>query len=270
MHRRGISNIEYLPVNDHPYNDDQWLLEVQAAVASVTKTQAPPTLFGHLKEGNDYLKWFPQWKFRDVEAFGTYNGTAQREEMFMGRHPSVPPTVQADWDYFQKEKSLFANYPFPETLNFNCADAVVICAGHVLLIRRKFAPGAGSWALPGGFKNQNESFFDCAVRELFEETNLRVPEKIVRKSVTKSQLFDSPQRGCGIPRNTYAYMFEVSPDHPGNFGSLPRANGADDADDVRWVPLSLALNDYNLYDDHGSIVSALTGVSPTFAFQVRN
>lgn len=42
----------------------------------------------------------------------------------------------------------------------------------VLLIKRKVAPHAGEWALPGGFVRIDESVDACARRELSEETGL--------------------------------------------------------------------------------------------------
>ena len=183
--------------------------------------------------------------------------------MYETDDPALPRTVKDDFAYYEKEKKLFANYPFPETLNFNCGDAVVECQGHVLLIQRKHAPGAGAWALPGGFKNRDESFLDCAVRELIEETNIRVPEKVLRGSIVKTQLFDSPKRSFGIPRNTLAVYFRINPDPD---GKLPRANGADDAAECKWVPLTDVLNRYELYDDHASIISTVTGVVPMPGF----
>jgi bifunctional NMN adenylyltransferase/nudix hydrolase len=96
-----------------------------------------------------------------------------------------------------------------------------------------------------------------------EETNVRVPEKVLRGSIVKTELFDDPSRSFGIPRNTLAVYMRVNPDPD---GSLPRANGADDAAECKWVPLTDALNSYDLYDDHKAIISKITGVMPMPAF----
>jgi bifunctional NMN adenylyltransferase/nudix hydrolase len=261
LRNEGISNFEIVPLNDHPYNDSQWIADVRATAEHYA--MGTPTLFGHMKDGNDYLRWFPDWKFRDIEAQYNMNATQIRQRMFELKDPDMPETVRADYAYYEKEKATFGNYPFPETLNFNCSDAVLECQGHVLLIQRKYAPGAGSWALPGGFRNQRETFLDCAIRELQEETNVRVPEKVLRGSIVKTELFDDPRRSFGIPRNSLAVYMRISPNPD---GSMPRANGADDAAECRWVSLTDALNKYELYDDHAAIISKITGVMPLPAF----
>lgn len=261
LHTERIKNVEFVPLNDYPYNDTQWIADIRATAEHFEMDT--PTLFGHMKEGNNYLGWFPDWKFRNIESVYNMHATGIRERMFDLKDPDMPQTVHDDFAYYKKEKVTFGNYPFPETLNFNCADAVIECQGHVLLIKRKFAPGAGAWALPGGFKNRDETFLDCAVRELQEETNVRVPEKVLRGSIVKTQLFDSPARSFGIPRNTLAVYFRINPNPD---GSLPRANGADDASECQWFPLTKVLNTLELYDDHAAIISTVTGVVPMPAF----
>lgn len=261
MHKEWFTIV---PLNDYQYSDSQWITEVRTIADQYQLGK--PVLMGHTKEGNDYLKWFPDWGYREIPAVHNISATQVREEMFRNKDPRISAAVHDDWEYFQAEKEKFANYPYPETLNFNCADAVLECQGHVLLIQRKFAPGAGTWALPGGFKNRAETFLDCAVRELIEETNVRVPEKVLRGSIVKTELFDSPKRSFGINRNTLAVYMRINPNP--DF-SLPRANGADDAAETRWVPLVEALNDYELYDDHAAIISTMTGVMPMPALWVK-
>lgn len=261
LHNARVTNYEIIPLNDYRYSNTQWMSDVRATAERYD--MGSPILFGHVKEGNEYLNWFPDWKFKSIEAEYNVDASGVRQRMFDLKDPDMPATVQADYAFYQKEKVTFANYPFPETLNFNCSDAILECQGHVLLIQRKYAPGAGAWALPGGFRNRSESFLDCAIRELQEETNVRVPEKVLRGSIVKTELFDDPSRSFGIPRNTMAVYMRVNPNPD---GSLPRANGADDAALCKWIPLTDALNNIEMYDDHKDILSKVTGVNPMPAF----
>ncbi len=52
--------------------------------------------------------------------------------------------------------------------------AIVIKDNQVLLGKRKNAHGAGTWQFPGGHLEFNESIKDCARREVYEETGLRI------------------------------------------------------------------------------------------------
>lgn len=254
------------PLNDYLYNDSQWMADVAATIEALKvlvqqkhNTKVEVVLYGHQKDGNDYLNWFPQFEYVNVNSEILISGTQIRESFLH----LLPQSVQDDFNYFEKERKQFLSYPYPDSLNICCGDAVVECLGHVLLIQRKWAPGAGNWALPGGHKHTQETFLDCAIRELYEETNLRVPEKVVRGSIRGTKLFDSPKRSSGIPKLTQAVHIVLKPDQD---GSLPRARGQDDAQQTRWVPIAECLNSYQLHDDHGDIISQMTGVQPNLAF----
>lgn len=114
------------------------------------------------------------------------------------------------------------NYPRPAVT----ADCIVITKedAQVLLIQRGSEPYKGCWAFPGGFLNMNETTEECAVRELFEETGLKVDEVHQLGAYSK---VDRDPRGRTI---TVAYL--VILDQP-----MP-VIGQDDAALARWWPLS--------------------------------
>lgn len=264
--KQYFSNFSILPVNDYPYNDSEWVTDVRNTVDSVKEKVGwgKVALFGHYKKGNDYLNWFPEYIFYNIESKVDINATKIRESLFKENSPYLKQTVLDDFKYYEKEKELFKNYPFPETLNFNCGDAILECQGNIVLVKRKNSPGMGAWALPGGFRNvTDKSFKDCAIRELIEETGVKVPEKVLKGSIVGTKLFDSNTRSFGIPRNTLAVYIRIDLD---NDGKLPKLKPADDAADAQWFTLHEVLNSLPLYDDHKSIISTMTGVSPLPAY----
>lgn len=52
--------------------------------------------------------------------------------------------------------------------------AIIEKDGKTLLVKRKYPPFKGDWSLPAGFVEYGESPQDCAIRETYEETNLKV------------------------------------------------------------------------------------------------
>ena len=94
----------------------------------------------------------------------------------------------------------------------------------VLLIRRKNAPFAGAWALPGGFIEMDETLEASARRELAEETGVRTG-KLVQLAT-----FCDPGRD---PRGRTISVVYLARVHPKQL--KPRA--ADDAAEVGWFAL---------------------------------
>lgn len=94
----------------------------------------------------------------------------------------------------------------------------------VLLIRRLKDPFAGTWALPGGFVDENERLADAARRELEEETGVQV--------ATIEQLYTAGDPGRD-PRGwtvSVAYLAQMNSDEV-------KPVAADDAEAVSWFPL---------------------------------
>lgn len=66
--------------------------------------------------------------------------------------------------------------------------ALVLHGGRVLLIKRRCEPDKGLWALPGGLVNLGEKVVDAAVREIFEETGIKISIKRLIDVVDKISL----------------------------------------------------------------------------------
>uniref|UniRef100_V5EQ99 Nudix hydrolase domain-containing protein n=2 Tax=Kalmanozyma brasiliensis (strain GHG001) TaxID=1365824 RepID=V5EQ99_KALBG len=77
--------------------------------------------------------------------------------------------------------------------------------GHVLIGKRTGSHGAGTLALPGGHLELHESFFDCAAREVYEETGLILePPQVSAQSELLSH----------SPRQKHALLRTQSPSQP--------------------------------------------------------
>lgn len=117
--------------------------------------------------------------------------------------------------------------------------------GKVLLIERGWDPYKGSWALPGGYVDLGETSKIAAVRELEEETGVRVTEDDLRLI----DVFDNPNRDPRGRVVSVAYAV-----------SLPtgiEAAAGDDAVSIRWVSLkSAAAGEVDLAFDHHEVLKA--------------
>ena len=114
-------------------------------------------------------------------------------------------------------------YPRPAVTG----DCIVITKeanAKVLLIQRGDEPYKGCWAFPGGYMNMDETIEQCAIRELEEETGLKVNE--VHQIGAYSKV-DRDPRGRTI---TVAYLAII--DKPIS------VVGQDDAAKAEWWPIS--------------------------------
>lgn len=101
--------------------------------------------------------------------------------------------------------------------------AVVIEEGRILLVKRKYPPKKGNWAIPGGSVNLGESLQAAAEREIMEETGLIIEAK---EPVYTFDLIEHDSKGDVIFHYVIVDLLAeyVSGDlHP-----------ADDVSDARW------------------------------------
>ena len=142
-------------------------------------------------------------------------------------------------EYNQLLMAYTYKYPRPAVT----ADCIVItkeAEPKVLLIQRGDEPYKGCWAFPGGFMEIDETTEQCAIRELEEETGLKVDEVHQIGAFSK---VDRDPRGRTI---TVAYLAFVE--------APVEVKGQDDAANAEWFPLSALPV---LAFDHADIMKAV-------------
>lgn len=258
---------------DTIYNDQAWAVRVQAFVAKNTQPGDRVGIIGHKKDDSSfYLDMFPQWGFEDVELIEFLSAVNIRD-LFFKRDVNmafikgvVPESTfefllgfknKAEYEQIIRErefvetyKKQYASLPYPPI--FSTADAVVIQSGHVLLIKRRAEPGRGLWALPGGYVNANtdKSVEAAMLRELREETMIKVPTPVLKGSIVRSKVFDAIDRSPRGRIITHAFHI-VLPD-----GELPKVKGSDDAVKAKWIPISEVRSE-ECFEDHFEILNDL-------------
>lgn len=275
------------PVRDYHNTDQLWVSDVLNKIDDVANGTENICLIGNYKDSSSYyLKYFPQFEFKPIATKTTIDATTIRQNLFSNgkiAHDLLPYAVSEfllDFVYekatgwsdadngvsFTKRMSNLQNeYKFIEAYKlrhkfvdntitydpiFMTVDAVVICSGHVLCIKRKFNPGIGLYALPGGFIKSSERLKDAAIRELKEETGIKVDKTILENSIVESNLFDYPNRSLRGRTITNAYLIRLKD------GKLPEVKGNDDASKAFWIPISdVSMYSDQFFEDHTSIIN---------------
>lgn len=140
---------------------------------------------------------------------------------------------------------------------FLTGDALVVAAGHILLVKRRTYPGKGLYALPGGFFDawQDQTQIDTALRELKEETKIKVPYKTLKGSIVKVDEFGDFERSLRWRIITKCAYIKL------DGTTLPKVKGSDDAEVAFWLPLSeVEKNRHMFFEDHYSICSSFLGL----------
>jgi bifunctional NMN adenylyltransferase/nudix hydrolase len=263
-------------VRDHLYRDAQWLRAVQVAVEDVLP-QATSLRVGIAAgpETGDWSPSFPHWT-RARHPHASCPAAAELRHGLFQTPPDQPlpqslaaavpagtlkflqdfrrsqhfPALQAEFHAIERDRQAWRAAPYPPV--FVTTDAVVLCSGHILLVQRGHHPGKGLWALPGGFVDQQERLLAGCLRELLEETSLRVEPAALRAQ----QVFDAPDRSMRGRTITHAFHFDLGD------GTLPAVSGGDDASRAAWLPLAQFFRmEHELFEDHFHIVDSFLGGS---------
>lgn len=278
------------PLYDKTYNDSAWIKQVQDAVVQVGLEVANPDgfhlngladikvgLIGAAKDHTSYyLKMFPQWGSVDVSLEDIMHATVVREHYLDGSfqrymiqgtmvnkrvadflfdefiHTEEYQQLRRELQHVRDYKKAWAAAPYP-VKHVTC-DAVVEQSGHVLLVKRRAEPGKGLWALPGGHLEEHERLLDGVIRELREETMIKVPVPVLKGSIVQTQMFDDPHRSNIGRVITFAAHIKLPSE-----ASLPKVKGSDDAEKAKWVPIS-ELKENQFFDDHYHILCYFLGI----------
>ena len=283
------SRLILCPLSDYTYNDTAWIKAVQTTVDDAVYDHSGPGdhkigLIGHSKDHSSYyLSLFPQWGAVDVPAFTErhlFNATEVRHAFFddepdpahvdelwngmpaavtrflMGFRDTDPyHHLKGEHDYvvtYRRDHS-YANAAIDYRATHTTVDAVVVQAGHVLLIERDTHPGKGLTALPGGFINEDETLRTGMLRELREETKLRVPPPVVAGNIVHQEVFDEPNRSSRGRIFSHTFLISLPPQKDG----LPKVRGGSDAKRAWWQPLS-SLREQDFFEDHYHIIRHMT------------
>ncbi|QDJ96392.1 bifunctional nicotinamide-nucleotide adenylyltransferase/ADP-ribose pyrophosphatase [Xanthomonas phage Xoo-sp13] len=290
------ARVLFVGAEDFLYSDADWFTNVSRLIRDVAQAEFGPDARTALialnkDESTYYLNYFKNsmdmLTMREVKVGGddapSLSATKIRELYFEGYLDFISQVVTPGTLNFLKEfykteayaelrteyddavayQKMFENVPYGNT-NFLTVDSIVVQSGHVLLIQRKESPGRGLWALPGGHLNNNERFLDGAIRELREETGLKIPEKVLKGSIFHEQVFDHPDRSlrCRVKGKrgrtvTMAFGFKLD-----DAEKLPRVKGLDDAAAARWIPLEEVMDTMRdqLFEDHWDLIKRFSNL----------
>ena len=263
-----LPHVSFVHMNDYLYNDNLWVSTLQSKIGEATDYAENVALIGYdSDETSYYLKLFPQYKSVQCGTEHNFHATQVRDLYFSqdaAYENMVPEQVvnylrgfreTAFFSYVKQEKDFVDNYkeqwrgaPFAPI--FMTVDNVVIKSGHILVVNRKHNPGKGLLALPGGFVNQKEKLQDAALRELKEETGIKINIPDLKKCIVESKVFDDPYRSARGRTITNAYLINLG------MGQLPQVKGMDDAERAQWLSLSDFHSMSNeFFEDHWHIIS---------------
>lgn len=180
------AKIEYILQPNSNYNFNWWVKDIQEQVGKLTKPGDKIGIIGHKKDSSSYyLNYFPQWEFIELpELEEGLSATSVRNLYFMDATAVIPelgvPKDVKDWlnnwkrtnrtifETIKDEKKFIVEYkkkwenaPFQPI--FVTTDAMVLCKGHILLIRRRFNPGKDLYGMPGGFIDPTEYLKDLSL-----------------------------------------------------------------------------------------------------------
>ncbi len=268
-----------------------------------TGEDARISLIGHAKDKSSYyLRLFRQWNSIETGNFRNISATDIRRDYFSADSEVVDRMFERaitddllhvstiNWmrsfqktehyaylineqKFADKARAVWTKESWPDCRNTVCGDAMIHQGGYVLLIKRAQAPFKDLWALPGGHKEITETVLECALREGYEETAIKVPRTVFERSLVAQDYFDAPHRdprGCYI---SHVFLFNLVPPVPvydttksdaenrrrvKDALALPKVKGMDDAAQAKWWHVSEITRPMMAFDHYSVIRKMIT------------
>jgi len=274
------NRLRFARLEDYYYNNLRWIAGVQKAISDHIGASKDVKLIGFKKDASSfYLNLFPQWgPCLEPKIDINLDASRVRDLMFtqdkIGIKNFLPEPVYVGiaawmeteefkrlhdeqhfiWDEQEKWRDRLHSIGVKHPPTFNTVDAVCICSGHILVVRRGGKYGRGLIALPGGYLDVEETLEKSCIRELKEETSIRLARSYLTNSIVDQGTFDHPLRDLRGRVITQAFCLKL-PD-----GELPEVKGADDADKAWWMPLNDVNNNRErFFSDHWHIIDRFVG-----------
>jgi len=287
-----------LPLRDQPYNNAKWIQSVQEMVeqAILEKDWQNHEVEIHLT-GSDrdpstwYLSAFPQYRSelkpaippgKDLSATMLRHRLFSNDDVMNARWDDVPPStfkflesfmntdaysaLTDEYDFLEDYKRGWAKAPYRPT--FVTVDAVVVQSGHILVVERGALPGKGLWALPGGFVNEKERLEDAVIRELIEETGIKIQPQVLKGSIRAKEIFDDPDRSLRGRTITTAFLIRLDDTKPlpkvkGQNMPLHESGGKPVVETAKafWLPINEARSQSaRWFEDHHAVNDTMLGL----------
>lgn len=217
------------PVTDVPKGMDYYVLSLACEGSSTDARQA--LLKGKLYDALEHMT-------PNVMAYAVDNNLYRPK--LVGGGPDLLPDG-SNYDRYRYDKAA------------NTVDIAIVRLNgkslEVLMIKRKWNPCAGKWAIPGGFVDicKEESLDTAALRELEEETSV--------KGIPVKQLgtYGEPKRD---PRDRVISTVYYAVIPQGGM-SDQKLKALDDAEEYQWMPLSEDMPVDGIAFDHAIILKDL-------------
>lgn len=214
-------------------SDYRWQQDLKVRMEGITNKEDDITIYGYEKDQSSYyLKFFPEWGYKECETIFQLDATTIREKMYMkelvqkakpyGEFNEMKMVsdgvlnfingwseseefrlLRQEWEFiqtFQKQFEGLKNKPV-----FVTVDALFITRDReVLLLKRKEYPGLNMFAMPGGFIN-----YDLTLRQSIDaivEKKLGIDISNIKH--TKMEVIDKPGRSLRGRTVTNVFVFE--------------------------------------------------------------